>query len=71
MAIYSISKFSDGPHWDIALIEAPSQLQAMQKLDEILKDHWDDTVWKVTPMEEWGIREVDSPLAFVLGSGCR
>lgn len=79
--IFSISGFDDGPHWDSALIEAPSEEEAkailQARLTESEADHESygpkhiDTVWSPQPQSEWRVLTLESPLQFILGAGCR
>ena len=71
MKIWRISSFSEGPHWDHAIIEAETEEEAREILHDILDYNKLDEVWKKLPDDAWRINESVRPLRFVLGSGCR
>ena len=79
MSIYRIYDFSDGPHWDTALVEATSPKEAEQilraEIDRwIAEDDKPETVWNWQLPEEgysWYITKETGPIFFLMGKGCR
>jgi hypothetical protein len=75
MSVYRIRGFSEGPHWDVAVVEADSEESAEEILRAHLSTVESDTVWTITPEDEWEIYEHNSmaegAVYLVLGAGCR
>lgn len=70
--IFRITDFDDGPHPDVALIDAPTEDHARRILAERLAaDDGDGTVWNPLPERDWSVSLAPSPVIFLLGGGCR
>ena len=70
--VWHISGFDgeDTPHWDSAIIEAPTAEAAVAHLRLLLEANLPETVWgPILAPQEWSVREFDGE--FVLGGGCR
>jgi hypothetical protein len=69
MSVWRITHFDgpDTPHFDIAIIEAPTEVDALDHLEARLASS--ETVWDPRPREEWFIAPFGG--SFVLGGGCR
>jgi len=72
MTVWRITGFDDeGPHGEIALIEADSAEAAADLLASRIEDEQGrpDTVWGVSDRKVWRISEFSGE--FILGAGCR
>ncbi len=58
--IWRIRKFSRGPHWDIAFVEAKDEYEARHKLFDFLKE------CNRVDMKKWEVTEEVRPMFFVM-----
>jgi hypothetical protein len=74
--LWRISEFTEGPHWDAALVFAETEDAARAALSARLsgEDDRPSEVWSesVLPAEDWRVSEAPAEgVVFVLGAGCR
>lgn len=73
--LWHISGFTEGPHWDAAIVRADTADGAKVKLGARLAAtrHNDDTLWDLVAPEKWQVTADGhaDDVIFVLGSGCR
>lgn len=74
--LWRISDFTDGPHWDAAIVRAATADAAKAALAAKIgtdEDNYPDTVWNLDAPEGWTVEEVsgEDAVIFLLGAGCR